>query len=98
MQRRPSGVKAWQASLSTVICKFAPTAANSCCNAVTYSLGDSAGEYYRAVGGPKEQHRYFTSHEFNDFQSARDRRDWLTKELGLHDSSRDRLTANDLFP
>lgn len=45
----------------------------------------SADEYYRAVSGPKEQHQYFTSHEFNDFQSARDRRAWLTKELGLRD-------------
>jgi len=39
----------------------------------------------KAVGGPKEQHRYFTSHEFNDTQSRYDRREGLTKELGLHD-------------
>jgi dienelactone hydrolase len=51
-----------------------------------YISSHSANEYYRSVGGPKEQHWYFTSHEFNDPQSARDRRDWLTKELGLRDS------------
>jgi dienelactone hydrolase len=51
----------------------------------TYISSHSADAYFRAVGGPKEQHRYFTSHEFNDPQSARDRRAWLTRELGLHD-------------
>jgi dienelactone hydrolase len=45
----------------------------------------SADEYYKAVGGPKEQHWYFTSHEFNDSQSRNDRREWLTKELGLRE-------------
>jgi dienelactone hydrolase len=49
-----------------------------------YISKHSAEEYYQAVGGPKEQHWYFTSHEFNDAQSSRDRREWLTKELGLH--------------
>jgi dienelactone hydrolase len=48
----------------------------------------SADEYYNAVGGPKEQHWYFTSHEFNDSESCRDRREWLTKGLGLHDVHR----------
>jgi dienelactone hydrolase len=43
----------------------------------------SADEYYKAVGGPKEEQWYFTSHEFNDEQSVQDRRGWLTKELGL---------------
>jgi len=46
----------------------------------------SADEYYRAVGGPKEQHWYLTSHEFNDAQSTSDRRRWLTKELNLQSS------------
>ena len=41
----------------------------------------SAEEYYKAVGGPKEQHWYFTSHEFNDSQSCNDRREWLTRDL-----------------
>jgi dienelactone hydrolase len=45
----------------------------------------SADEYYTAVGGPKEQHEYFTSHEFNDSDSGRDRRGWLTKALALRD-------------
>jgi dienelactone hydrolase len=49
-----------------------------------YISKHSAEEYYQAVGGPKEQHWYFTSHEFNDALSSRDRREWLTKELGLH--------------
>lgn len=44
----------------------------------------SADEYYKVVGGPKEQHWYFTSHEFNDAQSVQDRREWLTKDLDLH--------------
>jgi hypothetical protein len=48
-----------------------------------YISKHSADEYYRAVGGPKEQHWYFTSHEFNDAQSCRDRRGWLTNELEL---------------
>jgi dienelactone hydrolase len=43
----------------------------------------SAAAYYGAVGGPKEQRWYFTSHEFNDALSCNDRREWLTKELGL---------------
>lgn len=48
-----------------------------------YISKHSAEEYYQAVGGPKEQHWYFTSQEFNDAQSLHDRREWLTKELGL---------------
>jgi dienelactone hydrolase len=48
-----------------------------------YISKHSADEYYQAVGGPKEQHWYFTSHEFNDARSLYDRREWLTKELGL---------------
>jgi hypothetical protein len=50
-----------------------------------YISKHSADEYYKAVGGPKEQHWYFTSHEFNDAQSCHDRREWLTKELGLRE-------------
>jgi dienelactone hydrolase len=48
----------------------------------------SADEYYGAVGGPKEQRWYFTSHEFNDALSCDDRRDWLSKELGLRETSK----------
>jgi dienelactone hydrolase len=49
-----------------------------------YISEHSADEYYQAVGGPKEQHWYFTSHEFNDARSPNDRREWLRKELRLH--------------
>lgn len=51
-----------------------------------YISKKSADEYYKAVGGPKQQRSYFTSHEFNDAQSCRDRRDWLTKDLELGDT------------
>ncbi len=51
-----------------------------------YISKHSADEYYNAVGGPKEQHWYFTSHEFNDAQSCHDRREWLTKGLGLRET------------
>ena len=48
--------------------------------------GDSkqhaADQYFDVADGAKEQHWYFTSHEFNDKQSRKDRREWLTKELG----------------
>ena len=47
----------------------------------------SAEEYYKAVDGPKEEHWYFINHEFNDAQSCHDRREWRTKELGLHAKS-----------
>jgi hypothetical protein len=47
----------------------------------------SAEEYYKAVDGPKEEQWYFTNHEFNDAQSCHDRREWRTKELGLHERS-----------
>jgi hypothetical protein len=46
----------------------------------------SVDEYYKAVGGPKEQQWYFTSHEFNDAQSCHDRRERLTGELGLRET------------
>jgi len=48
----------------------------------------SARRHFRneAVGGPKEQQWYFTSHEFNDAQSCHDRREWLTRELGLRET------------
>ena len=48
-----------------------------------YISEHSADKYYQAVGGPKEQHWYFTSHEFNDARSTDDRREWLAKELRL---------------
>jgi dienelactone hydrolase len=48
-----------------------------------YISEKSAGDYFAAAREPKEQHWYFTSHEFNDDQSRHDRRAWLTKELGL---------------
>ena len=51
-----------------------------------YISRHSADQYYKAVGGPKEQHWYFTSHEFNDAQSTHDRREWLTKELELRET------------
>ena len=42
----------------------------------------SAEEYFKAVGGPKEQRWYFTSHEFNDAASRDDRINWLMREIG----------------
>ncbi len=48
-----------------------------------YISRHSADAYYAAVGGPKEQHWYFTSHEFNDEQSRTDRRAWLSSALSL---------------
>lgn len=46
-----------------------------------YISKHSADEYFKAVGGPKEQRRYFTSHEFNDSASRRDRINWLRQSL-----------------
>ena len=43
----------------------------------------SADEYFNAVGGPKEQKWYFTSHEFNDTESKSDRASWLMHALGI---------------
>ena len=43
----------------------------------------SADEYFNAVGGPKEQRWYFTSHEFNDAKSKSDRVSWIMRELKL---------------
>ena len=40
----------------------------------------------QAVTRALSQHWYFTSHEFNDAQSCRDRREWLTKELELRET------------
>jgi dienelactone hydrolase len=48
-----------------------------------YISRKSADEYFTAVGGPKEQKWYFTSHEFNDAQSKSDRTSWLTHTLGI---------------
>jgi hypothetical protein len=42
----------------------------------------SADEYFKAVGGPKEQRWYFTSHEFNDTGSRNDRLNWLMQAIG----------------
>jgi dienelactone hydrolase len=42
----------------------------------------SAEEYFKAVGGPKEQRWYLTSHEFNDTASRGDRMDWLMQVIG----------------
>ena len=44
---------------------------------------NSADEYFNAVGGPKEQRWYFTSHEFNDAKSKSDRVSWIMRELKL---------------
>jgi dienelactone hydrolase len=46
-----------------------------------YISRHSADEYYQAVGGPKEQRWYVTSHEFNDPSSRSDRLSWLTRSL-----------------
>lgn len=43
----------------------------------------SADAYFSAVGGPKEQKWYFTSHEFNDTESKSDRASWLIDALGI---------------
>ncbi len=48
-----------------------------------YISNKSAERYFAAARQPKEQHWYFTSHEFNDDRSRRDRRTWLAKELAL---------------
>jgi len=44
----------------------------------------SAEEYFKAVGGPKEQRWYLTSHEFDDTASRNDRMNWLMQVLGPH--------------
>ena len=48
-----------------------------------YISQKSADEYFNAVGGPKEQKWYFTSHEFNDAASKSDRASWLMHSLGI---------------
>ncbi len=48
-----------------------------------YISRKSADEYFKAVGGPKEQRWYFTSHEFNDVASKSDRASWLMHTLGI---------------
>lgn len=48
-----------------------------------YISRKSADEYFNAVGGPKEQKWYFTSHEFNDAGSKSDRASWLMHALGI---------------
>lgn len=48
-----------------------------------YISRKSANEYFNAVGGPKEQKWYFTSHEFNDAESKSDRASWLMLALGI---------------
>ena len=47
-----------------------------------YISQHSAEEYFKAVGGPKEQHWYFTSHEFNDELSRQERTNWLMQAIG----------------
>jgi hypothetical protein len=49
-----------------------------------YISQKSADEYFNAVGGPKEQKWYFTSHEFNDAESKLDRALWLMRALALN--------------
>jgi len=44
---------------------------------------ESAQRYFAAARPPKEQKWYFTSHEFNDRASRRDREAWLRKELRM---------------
>jgi len=44
----------------------------------------SAGEYFNAVVGPKEQRWYLASHEFNDTASRSDRMDWLMQVIGSY--------------
>ena len=43
----------------------------------------SARDYVKAAGGSHEVRWYFTSHEFNDPDSPRDRMEFLKKKLGL---------------
>jgi dienelactone hydrolase len=47
-----------------------------------YISQHSAEEYFKTVGGPKEQRWYLTSHEFNDTASRNDRINWLMQVLG----------------
>lgn len=47
-----------------------------------YISEKAAADYERAAGGAQSK-RYFTSHEFNDEESARDRRSWLFDRLAL---------------
>jgi len=49
-----------------------------------YISPKSANEYFNAVGGPKEQEWYFTSHEFNDAKSKSDRAFWLMRALAIN--------------
>lgn len=49
-----------------------------------YISHKSADEYFNAVGGPKEQKWYFTSHEFNDAESKSDRASWLMHTLRIN--------------
>ena len=52
-----------------------------------YISRKSADEYFTAVGDPKEQKWYFTSHEFNDAESKSDRASWLMHALGMKASA-----------
>lgn len=49
-----------------------------------YISRESAEEYFNAVGGPKEQKWYYTSHEFNDAESKSDRALWLMRTLRIN--------------
>jgi pimeloyl-ACP methyl ester carboxylesterase len=44
---------------------------------------DQAKRYAAAASDPKEVRWYDCGHEFNDAESARDREDWLAKQLSL---------------
>jgi len=43
----------------------------------------AAADYEKAASAPKEAKWYFTSHEFTDEDSARDRREWLFERLAV---------------
>jgi dienelactone hydrolase len=43
----------------------------------------AAADYEKAASAPKESKWYFTSHEFTDEDSVRDRREWLYQRLAL---------------
>lgn len=43
----------------------------------------AAADFEKAASEPRETKWYFTSHEFGDEDSARDRREWLSRQLAL---------------
>jgi dienelactone hydrolase len=52
-----------------------------------YVSEDAATAYVEAASDPKEARLYFTSHEFNDLDSRRDRLEWLAEQLQLDGSA-----------